>query len=136
MKSPSLELQGAIVERLKAFPSLMALVQERIYDDVPTAATFPYVSWGPDQSVQDDADCITGFEVSIQIDAWSRKRGLPEVKAVAEAVRAALHDYELDLTENALVSLQHTSTQNLRDPDGLTNHAIIQFTALVEQPST
>lgn len=134
MTSPSFELQAAIVVRLKAFGALTALIGSRIYDQVPPNPTFPYVSWGPDQSISDDADCITGFEVSIQIDAWSRTVGLSEVKRIAEAVRAALHDYDLPLTDNALVSILHRSTQNLKDPDGLTNHSVIEFTALVEQP--
>jgi hypothetical protein len=134
LTSPSLELQGAIVVRLKAFAALTALIGTRVYDQVPSNPTFPYVSWGPDQSISEDADCITGFEVSIQVDAWSRTVGLSEVKRIAEAVRAALHDYDLPLADNALVSIRHTSTQNLKDPDGLTNHSVIEFTALVEQP--
>lgn len=134
MTSVSLELQGAIVARLKAYAPLTALVAQRIYDDVPLPATTPYVSLGPDQIVSDDADCLTGYEVTIQIDAWSTTKGLPEVRRVAEAVRSALHDYDLPLTDNALVSIQHRQTRNLRDPDGVTNHAVIEFVALVEQP--
>ncbi len=134
MTSPSLELQSAIVGRLKAFGALTAIIGTRVYDPVPKSPVFPYVSWGPDQSISDDADCITGFEVSIQIDAWSLAVGLPEVKRIAEAVRAALHDYDLPLIDNALVSIRHRQTQNLRDTDGLTNHAVIEFVALVEQP--
>ncbi|MCB1394387.1 DUF3168 domain-containing protein [Nitrobacter sp.] len=134
MTSPSLELQGAIVARLKTFADLAGLVADRIYDRVPTAPAFPYVSLGPAQSVSDDADCITGFEITLQIDAWSRAVGFPEVKRVAEAVRAALHQHELPLADNALVSLEHRQTRDFRDPDGLTNHAAIEFVALVEQP--
>jgi hypothetical protein len=132
--SPSLELQGAIVARLKAFAPLAALVGPRIYDRVPDVATFPYVSFGPEDSASDDADCITGFEITMQLDAWSRAVGFPEVKRVAEAVRVALHYYELPLSDNALVSLQHRQTRVLRDPDGLTNHAVVEIVALVEQP--
>ena len=134
MISHSLEVQGEVITRLKAFPALAALVNGRIYDQPSEVPTFPYVSWGPDQSVEQDADCLISFEMSIQIDAWSRAVGYPEVKEIAEAVREALHDYELPLVENALVSLQHRQTRNLRDPDGLTSHAVIEFTALVEQP--
>jgi uncharacterized protein DUF3168 len=132
--SPTLELQGAIVTRLKGFAGLTALVGNRVYDNVPQAATFPYVSWGPEQAISDDADCITGFSVTIQIDAWSRAVGLPEVKQIAEQVRLALHNYDLTLTANALVSIDHSQTRTLRDPDGLTNHALIEFTAFIEQP--
>ncbi len=134
MTSASLELQGAIVARLKAYAPLTALVAQRIYDDVPTTAVTPYVSLGPDQVVSDDADCITGYEVTIQIDAWSTTKGLPEVKRVSEEVRAALHGFDLPLSANGLVSIEHRQTRNLRDPDGVTNHAAIEFVAFVEQP--
>ncbi|MGY3607672.1 MULTISPECIES: DUF3168 domain-containing protein [unclassified Bradyrhizobium] len=134
MTSPTLELQGAVVARLKAFPGLTTLVGNRIYDNVPEKATFPYVSWGPEQAISDNADCITGFNVTIQIDAWSRTVGLPEVKQIAEQVRIALHEYDLTLTANALVSIEYSQTRTLRDPDGLTNHAVIEFTAFIEQP--
>lgn len=134
MTSPSLELQGAIIARLKEFPGLAALVGNRIYDQVPADRAFPYVSWGPEQVLAQNADCITGFEVFVQLDAWSREVGLPEVKAVAEQVRLALLDDELMLAGNALVSLEHTQTRTGRDPDGLTNRATIEFVAFIEQP--
>jgi len=134
MTSPSLELQDMVVRRLKAFAGLDPLIADRVYDVPPTAATFPYLSWGPEQALQDDAECITGFEISLQIDAWSRTVGLGEVKPIVEQVRLALHNYETTLSANALVSIQHTSTQYLRDPDGLTNHAVIEFSAFIEQP--
>ncbi len=134
MTSVSLELQGAIVARLKAYAPLAALVGARVFDDVPSNAALPYVSLGPDQVVSDDADCITGYEVTIQIDAWSITKGLPEVKRVSEEVRAALHGFDLPLSANALVSIEHRQTRNLRDPDGVTNHAAIEFVAFVEQP--
>src|SRR5688500_11924265 len=55
------------------FNSLLELlIAQRVYDFVPTEPEFPYVSLGPDQVVSDDADCITGFEITLQIDAWSR----------------------------------------------------------------
>lgn len=135
MTSVSLELQGAIVKRLKEFAPLTLLVDQRVYDDVPAGAAMPYVSLGPDQVVSDNVECIDGYEITIQIDAWSVTKGLPEVKKVAEAVRQALNAYDLPLADNALVSIEHRQTRNLRDPDGVTNHAVIEFVAIVEQPS-
>jgi hypothetical protein len=132
--SPSLELQGAVVERLKAFPGLAALVSGRVYDSVPQSASFPYVSWGPEQVLSEDADCITGFNITIQIDAWSQAVGLPEVKQIAEQVRLALDEYDTEFSSNALVSIEHSQTQLLRDPDGKTNHAAIEFAVFIEQP--
>lgn len=134
MSSPSLELQGAIVARLKADAGVTAEIAGRVYDSVPGSLLFPYVSFGPEQTLFDDIGCGKGFEVTMQIDAWSRRPGFPEVKRVAEAVRAALHGYELPLADNALVSFEHRQTRVFRDPDGLTNHAALEFVALVEQP--
>ena len=134
MTSPSLELQGGIVTRLKAEPSVTALIGTRVYDSVPATGTFPYVSFGPEQILADDADCITGFQIVMQLDAWSRGIGFPEVKRIAEAVRAALHGYELPLADNALVSLEHRQTRVFRDPDGLTAHAAIELVAIIDQP--
>jgi hypothetical protein len=131
---PSLELQGAIVARLKADGAVQALVGQRIYDPVPPAATFPYLSLGADDVISDDADCITGFEITVQIDAWSRQPGFKEVKQIGDAVRVALHDYDFTLSVNASVLFEHRVTRNMRDPDGLTNHAAITFTGFVEKP--
>ncbi|HYD66170.1 DUF3168 domain-containing protein [Azospirillum sp.] len=134
MSSVSLELQGAIVARLVGFAPLTALIADRVYDAVPDEAVFPYISVGPDQIVSDDAECLTAFEVFLQLDAWSRTEGRVEVKRVAEAVRLALHGFDLSLTDNALLSIEHRQTRILPDPDGQTSHAVIEFVALVEQP--
>ena len=130
MTSPVLELQGAIVVLLKA----AGIAGSRIYDRVPEAPTFPYVSFGPADELSDDADCITGFEVTMQLDCWSRAVGFREVQQLADAVRATLHGYDFSLTNNAAVLFEHRVTRIFRDPDGLTSHAALTFTAFVEQP--
>jgi len=134
MADPSLELQGAITPRLKSFAGVTAIIGQRVYDPVPENATFPYVSFGPDDIVSDNAECITTFEHTIQIDCWSRKPGFSEVKRLANEVRLALHGYEFDLSSNALVLFEHRITRAFRDPDGLTSHAAVTFTAITEQP--
>lgn len=134
MASPSLELQGAIVDRLKATAAVTALVGDRIYDDVPDGALFPYVQVGDGDELSEDADCITGFDISLDIDIWSRKKGFPEAKQISDAVRTALVEVEMSIATNALVYFQHRQTRFLRDPDGLTKHVVITFEAFVEQP--
>lgn len=133
--SPELELQGVIRNQLKADPQLTALIEGRVYDQAPKGAPFPCVSFGPSQAVSDDADCLTGFTVTIQLDAWSRAVGFPEVKRIADAVRDALHgrDDVLALTVNALVSFEHVSTDTRRAEDGLSSRAIMFFDAAVER---
>lgn len=130
--SPDLEIQGLIVQTLKADAGVAALVADRVFDQVPKDAQFPYISYGPTDEVEDDADCIDGLLVTVQLDAWSRTVGFPECKRIADAVRLALHQRDLPLAVNALVYLQHEITRTQRDPDGLTSHAIMTFEASVE----
>lgn len=142
MSSPALELQGLIVARLKADPDIVALLNGRVYDHVPsdqeradkTGKAFPYVSMGPLDEVSDDADCVAGFEISLQIDVWSRAVGFPEVQRISDAVRASLVDYDFPETANPLVYFTHDQTRIFRDPDGLTSHAALTFDAFAEQP--
>lgn len=134
MASPSLELQGAIVARLKASAGLTALISGRVYDAVPSNALFPYVTVGEGDETSDDADCIDGFEISLDIDVWSRAVGFPEAKRISDEVRKALKSPDLTIPTNALVEFRHRQTRFLRDPDGLTSHAVMTFEGFAEQP--
>ncbi|MDW9761640.1 DUF3168 domain-containing protein [Sinorhizobium meliloti] len=137
MASPELELQGAIVARLKADVGLMALING-VYDQPPdTAFATPkesYVTIGEAQFLRDDATCISGGEVYLTLHAWSRKVGYPVAKQIADAVAENLHLAPLTLATNRLISIMHRQTRVFRDPDGLTSHAVIDFVANVEKP--
>lgn len=132
MTDVTLDLQKAVYDALIANTLVGSLVGDRIYDQVPEARTFPYVSFGPFSAFSDDPDCITGYEITMQIDAWSRAYGSTEVKQVADAVRRTIGD-DLTLADNALVTVDHRITRYINDADGLTKHAVITFTALIEQ---
>lgn len=132
MTSPSLELQGVIVSRLKADSAVRALVADHVYDNVPKDAGYPRITLGATDETSDDADCIEGLAISFQVDCWSQAVGFPQVRQMSDAVRRSLHDVDLTLTDNALVSLTHRQTRVFRDPDGLTSHAAMTFDAFVE----
>jgi hypothetical protein len=125
-------LQTAVVTKLKVDSGVDALVGDRIYDNVPASPTFPYLSLGSEQVEPDRAECITGFIVHFQIDAWSRTVGFPQVKQISSAIIAALNDAALTVTGHRLVDLYLENESTSRDPDGLTSHAAITFRALVE----
>jgi hypothetical protein len=139
MASPSLELQGAIIAALKG--TSPAIAADRIYDHVPRGtngaitASFPFVAFANWQEVTDDVLCIPGAEVFVTIDVWSRGVGMVEAHRIAAEVKAALHDAELSLTDNALVLIEHETTRTFRDPDGITSHAVLDFRAFVEIPA-
>lgn len=136
---PTLELQGAIVQRLRSYAPLTALIGNRVYDEVPTddngavsAARFPYVSIGPTSAFSDDADCIFADNITFQIDAWSIDVGMPEVRRIAHAIRQAFRGFDIVLAQNALVLFEHDRTDYIRDGD--IKHASIRFTAVIETP--
>ncbi|MET3601814.1 DUF3168 domain-containing protein [Martelella mangrovi] len=134
----SYELAFAVMNRLKADAAVSAFVAGQVFDRVPAEPKpqSPYTSLGPTDSVQDDAECIAGQEISFQVDCWSwgagEAYGSAEVRKLAGAVRQCLHGAEFTLAENAFVMLEHRVTRIMRDPDGVTNHAAMTFSAFVE----
>lgn len=144
---PSYELQLVALGALRASAALTAIVGAKIYDRVPERlaagvhvpdVTSPYISFGPVSMLPDDADCIDGEEITFQIDVWSWGSGVAygsvQARQIAGLVKKVLHKADLTLNTNALVSIRHELTRILRESDGITNHAAIQFTAVVEIP--
>ena len=129
MSDPALELQRAIVAKVKAD---VAGLQNRVFDRVPDNAPFPMMTMGEMQVLEDSAQCIEATETSITLHVWSRAVGQVEAKQIAASVRGALHEAELDLDPFALVEIRHRSTRYLNDPDGLTTHAVLEFAALID----
>jgi hypothetical protein len=132
--SISAELQKLVFDRLVANTAVHAICADRIYDRVPESRSFPYVSFGPSDQIEDDADCITGLVETMQIDCWSRYQGgMKEVKDLADTVRGALHLYAGEFATNALVELRVLSVRYFRDPDGLTSQAVLSIQAIMEE---
>lgn len=133
--SISTELQTLIYQRLIADAGVSAIIADRVFDGkMLEGVDFPYVTFGPSDQIEDDADCITGLIETVQLDCWSRAGGgFLEVKRLADAVRRALHRHSGDIGDHALVEMRVTSSRMFRDPDGLTYHAAISIEARVEE---
>lgn len=130
--SPLLEIQGLVVSTLKSSASIVALVGSRVIDAVPQKTPLPYISIGPSDLTNVNADCIDGGDFTIQVDAWSDKPGFVEVHQVADAIVRALDDLEVELATNALVFLQHSITRVMKDPAPGVVHAAITFQGVIE----
>lgn len=134
---PVLELRTAMIERMRGFVALSGIVGG-VYDEAPQRqgqqpnVRFPYVSLGPSSYDPEPADCVEGGEIMVQVDAWSNAPGQADVAKVAHQVRRAFRDFELTLSDNALVTFDHWRTDYLID--GAIKHASIRFTAIVEEP--
>ena len=129
--APNLELQAAIVAAVQADTALMALING-IYDRVPSApwgAVQGYISFGPEDSIT-EADCVDFYDISIQLDVWSRQTGRVHCKQILHELRRVMESVET--TENPIVDVGDPSEQIMRDPDGLTTHGFLQYTVLME----
>lgn len=134
MTSASVELQTVIYQTLVADAEVGALVGDRIYDGRPDTATFPCVTFGPIDSIEDDKSCITGRVETVQLDVWSRDQGrMRPCKEICDAVKAALHRAELSMTVNALVRIEITGVRVFLDPDGITAHGVVTVETDIEE---
>lgn len=140
----SAELIKAMFDRLKATSAVTVLVGQRIYDRPPEKTTaqpeipFPYITLGPDTSIPDDFDCLNGEELTVQFDIWSSGTGeafgTMQCRKICDGVKRALHNVDLNLPTNALVSLSFEMRRIIDDPNPAINHGVVQFTAIVETP--
>lgn len=134
MPGPSNALQRLIFQRLTSFTPLVALIGTRVVDPPRVDEVTPYVSFGPSDWQEDDADCIVGRVETIQLDIWSTAQdGQREAKDICDAVKKALHDYEADLGDHALASMRVPTVRVFRDPDGTTTHGVVQVEAVIEE---
>lgn len=136
--SESLELQGAVVARLRSWPDLTALVGTKIYDIVPSDTTAPYVEIGDFDDHRDDKTCVSGRLIYVTIHVWTKApAGSSRVEAsrIARAVEGALTEASLTMPSYRLVSLDHTRTQVFKDLDDAHLHGVVEFTARTERLS-
>lgn len=133
---PVLELQGAIITRLRTTPAVTSLVPATRITDIaaPEYSPIPRISIGPSNYVTDDIDCAYGGEIMIQVDCVVDNAGSPlsVVRLIAGAVRSALRNWEPTLAVNALVTLDHMRTDFIQS--GALKQASVRFTAIVEEP--
>lgn len=132
MIDPTLPMQSAIVTTLKANAAVAAIVAARVYDVPPPSPQKPYVTIGDIQFLPDKADCIDGAEMAIPIDGWSGTQSSVQVKQLGDAIVRALDDKVLPIIGHRAVIFQIEQVQYLRDPDGVSHHAVVIFRALTE----
>jgi hypothetical protein len=132
MTSAALALQKAVYAAIVADDDVGALIGDRIYDLAPRNAVFPYVTIGQTTLADWSTGTEAGAEHRLTLDVWSRQGGKSECHAIADAIRAALHDAALALTGHALVNLRFETADVARDPDGITFHGVLRFRAVTE----
>lgn len=91
-------VQRALVTAMRADATLVALVADRVFDDVPVSAVHPYISLGPEDWQVLDLDCANAEDGVVQIDIWSRAPGRVECRRITDRVAALFQNADLTLT--------------------------------------
>lgn len=128
----SLALQKAVYAALMSSSALMALIRG-VFDWVPDATEFPYVSIGDDTGVDFSGCTFVGKELTLTIHTWSRGNGRTEAKSIQAEIRKALDRAALTLTGATLIVILSEFEQTMLDPDGVTYHGIQRFRALTQE---
>lgn len=114
-------IQGVI------YAALVGIADGNVFDRVPAKQSLPYIYIGQDdfESVYDSADLT---ECTIEVHAFATTRD--EVKLIAGQIRSAL-DTQLTIPGHLVFEWSYESTRYITDPDGLTEHAVLEFRYLV-----
>lgn len=134
MAAPQREIVLFARDRLLKAVAVSALVGDRVWYRAPENAAFPHIANFDTFGVRDDASCISGEEVTLNVHVWTRDGldPLQDARAIAHEVAVALHDYLLPLASNQLVTLEHRGTRVFYDRDDLTGHGVVEFLAIVQ----
>lgn len=126
------ELQRSIYAALTS----ANVAESRIYDQVPSSATFPYVTIGDSQVIDDSNSCGEAFEVFETIHVWSRPANDSklELKALLPLVKSAILSISA-VSGFTVQVLEFVSAQTNRDIDGETEHSVITFRFLLDPAS-
>lgn len=116
--------QKALLDQLKAYAPLAALVGTRIYDYVPQKPDFPFVNIGEDDLAQFDTTTNNGAKIAATIHTWSSIRGYKECKGIQAEIRSALHDASLTAAGFVFEYCLWESSQSFIDADGVTRHGV------------
>lgn len=125
-------LQQAVYATLSVDSAVAALVGSAIFDAVPRDGDFPRIVIGEGQELDWSTATDEGSEHRFLVTVWSRKEGHGEAKQIATAIQDALHEAELTVTGQSLISLRHLSTDFARERDGKTWRATLKFRAVLE----
>lgn len=133
------ELQKAIFSALTgASPEL---VGGRVYDAVPeeaerieeTGAAYPYITIGDENVLNNSNSCSDGWESFAAVHVWSRPENTSKLELKGIVARVVdLLNTRLTVTGFRTIVGEFYKADSMRDPDGITEHAILTFRYLLD----
>lgn len=123
-------LLAAVRSRLLADPSIAAAAGDRIFDEPGQDVQFDWIQIGDTQVIPFDFMCGSGVQVFFDVHVWCRGDWAGDrMRDIAAAIYASLHRQDFPVVGHTLQLIEHQTTRTMRDPDGLTRHAVVSFRA-------
>jgi hypothetical protein len=130
--SADLAVQKAIRTRLVATGAVTALVPAgSILDRNARPNPDPSIIIGESQSVDEGRMARDVQRIYSTLQVWKKEPGLVGVKAIAGAIRAAIHESRLAIDGYQCGDAYVSNSRFLRDPDGETAHGVVTVETLV-----
>lgn len=138
MIEPSLALQRAVYDRLRADPGVVALVPaDHVFDRHGLPTVSPCVILGDDQTIRDPLSLADdSFRVALTLHVWARGTNVVEVKRIAGAIVTALRGDPPAVEGHRLAWLHPEQGRYLRDPGGEWAHAALSFEAMLVETTS
>lgn len=133
--SAAVAVQKALMARLSASPVVTILVPAaNILDRNALPAPTPSIIMGEDQAVEEGDIARRNQRVYCTVHVWKKEVGVGGAKAIAGAIRTAVHGNRFPQTDGFhFADCRVSSMRFLRDPDGETAHGIVTIEALVHE---
>jgi hypothetical protein len=106
-----------------ALTALLASGAGSVLDHVPTGTVFPYVVLAQAQSVPMDTQGVSGNEVTLTIDTYSRAAGMDELRHIMSQIYDALHNAAFTVPNQVLVQCRCVGSETALEPDGMGRYA-------------
>jgi hypothetical protein len=104
-----------------------------VYDDVPSNAKLPYITFGSFTCKPTGNKTADIYDVSLQIHIWSEYEGKKEVNEIADDVTAVLTSWPIDLsTENFNIMSQDVDFFEAFPEETAGYHGVITFIAKIQ----
>ena len=121
----------AVISRLHLDTDLMALVGNRVRNDLPQNSPLPYVRVRLGNGTEWDTKDSNGIRHEIVCDVWTDRRGDKQVHQIQDMIYRDLHDRPLTgLVAQSLILMVSGVPQTSVEPDGA-HHGVITFSHTV-----
>lgn len=129
MAGPIVAVHDALIVKIRA---LATAAGERVFGQKQmTAPGYPYVMVWPGVVTPIDEECFDRTEIASQIDVWADTVAYIKVKMIADEIRTALHEQEMEITGHVLDRMR---IESILFPDPAPNHRAIITVITETQP--